>query len=141
MNEQEVQRKLIYLQQLQGEAENLQRRIVEMELLLSEYNKTLETLEFFNSIDGSVEVLMNLGGGVFAYVDVKENKKFLIDIGAGIVAEREVSEAIEFIKSRIAKVEDTIQKASAALRGIVEEATKIQNELASYKEESDVQKP
>ncbi|MEM4496630.1 MAG: prefoldin subunit alpha, partial [Archaeoglobaceae archaeon] len=75
------------------------------------------------------------------YVDVKENKKFLIDIGAGIVAEREVSEAIEFIKSRIAKVEDTIQKASAALRGIVEEATKIQNELASYKEESDVQKP
>ncbi|MEM2070324.1 MAG: prefoldin subunit alpha [Archaeoglobaceae archaeon] len=141
MNEQEIQRKLIYLQQLQGEAENLQRRIVEMELLLSEYNKTLETLEFFNSIDGSVEVLMNLGGGVFAYVDVKENKKFLIDIGAGIVAEREVSEAIEFIKSRIAKVEDTIQKASAALRGIVEEATKIQNELASYKEESDVQKP
>ncbi len=141
MNEQEIQRKLIYLQQLQGEAENLQRRIVEMELLLSEYNKTLETLEFFNSIDGSVEVLMNLGGGVFAYVDVKENKKFLIDIGAGIVAEREVSEAIEFIKSRIAKVEDTIQKASAALKGIVEEAAKIQNELASYKEESDVQKP
>lgn len=141
MNEQEIQRKLVYLQQLQGEAENLQRRIVEMELLLSEYNKTLETLEFFNSIDGSVEVLMNLGGGVFAYVDVKENKKFLIDIGAGIVAEREVGEAIEFIKSRIAKVEDTIQKASAALREIVEEATKIQNELASYKEESDVQKP
>ena len=34
-NEREVQEKLAILQQLQGEAETLQRRIVELELLLS----------------------------------------------------------------------------------------------------------
>ncbi|AIG99053.1 prefoldin, archaeal alpha subunit/eukaryotic subunit 5 [Archaeoglobus fulgidus DSM 8774] len=102
-SEKEVQEKIATLQILQEEAEALQRRLMELEILENEYRKTLETLEFFESIDTSVEALMNLGGGVFAYVDVKNSKKMLVDIGSGVVVEREVGEAIEFVKNRIKK--------------------------------------
>ncbi len=134
MNEREVQQKLAALQQIQVEAEAVQRRIVELELLLSEYNRTIETLEFFNSIEGSVEALMNLGGGVFAYVDVKESKKFLVDVGSGIVIEREVGEVIDFIKRRISRVEESIQKLTAVLQQLSQQAARIQEELAKLSE-------
>ncbi|MET1124536.1 MAG: prefoldin subunit alpha [Archaeoglobaceae archaeon] len=130
MSEEEVRQKVAALQQLQLQAEVLQRRVVELELLLSEYNRTLETLEYFNSIEGDVEALMNLGGGVFAYVDIRENKKFLVDVGAGVVVEREVSEAIDFIKKKISRVEEAINQTSAALQEILQRAAKIQEELA-----------
>ncbi len=134
MNEREVQQRLAALQQIQVEAEAVQRRIVELELLLSEYNRTIETLEFFNSMEGSVEALMNLGGGVFAYVDVKESKKFLVDVGGGIVIEREVGEVIDFIKRRISRVEESIQKLTAVLQQLSQQAARIQEELAKLSE-------
>ncbi|HDM60343.1 MAG TPA: prefoldin subunit alpha, partial [Archaeoglobus veneficus] len=84
-----IQEKLYVLQQLQNESEAIQRRILELEVVQSELNKTIESLEYFESLDGSVEALMNLGGGVFAYVDVKDSKKMLVDVGAGVIVERE----------------------------------------------------
>ena len=75
--EKEVEEKLYILQQLQSEAEAIQRRIIELELVDSQLEKTIESLEYFNSLDGSVEALMNLGGGIFAYVDVKTPKRCL----------------------------------------------------------------
>ena len=129
-NEKEVQEKLAVLQQLQSEAEILQRRIVELELLANEYSRTLETLEFFDSIDDGVEALMNLGGGVFAYVDIKNCKKMLVDIGSGVVVEREVRDAIEFIKKRKSDVEENVQKLTQMLQQVAQQAAKIQEELA-----------
>ncbi len=129
-NEKEVQEKLAALQQLQSEAEVLQRRIVELELLANEYSRTLETLEFFDSIDDGVEALMNLGGGVFAYVDIKNCKKMLVDIGSGVVVEREVKDAIEFIKKRKSDVEENVQKLTQMLQQVAQQAAKIQEELA-----------
>ncbi|WP_202319329.1 prefoldin subunit alpha [Archaeoglobus neptunius] len=130
-SEKEVQEKIAVLQYLQGEAETLQRRIVEMEVLESEYRKTLETLEFFESIDGDVEALMNLGGGVFAYVDVKNSRKMLVDIGSGVVVEREVKDAIEFVKNRIKRIEENTEKLTSMLQQVLSQASKIQEELAS----------
>ncbi len=134
-SEREIQEKIAILQYLQGEAETLQRRIVELELIENEYRKTLETLEFFDSIDGEIEALMNLGGGVFAYVDVKNSKKMLVDIGSGVVVEREVKDAIEFVEKKIKKIEETMQNLTEKLQQVVAQASKIQEELAKKEQE------
>jgi len=134
-SEREIQEKIATLQILQEEAEALQRRIVEMEILENEYRKTLETLEFFESIDNGVEALMNLGGGVFAYVDVKNSKKMLVDIGSGVVVEREVGEAIEFIKKRIKRIEENQEKMTSMLQQILAQVQKIQQEIAAKQQE------
>ncbi|WP_456468341.1 prefoldin subunit alpha [Archaeoglobus sp.] len=134
-SEKDIQEKIAVLQYLQSEAETLQRRLVELELLENEYRKTLETLEFFDSIDGEIEALMNLGGGVFAYVDVKNSKKMLVDIGSGVVVEREVKEAIEFVKKKIKKIEENSQSLTAMLQQVLAQASKIQEELAKKERE------
>lgn len=134
-SEKEIQEKIATLQILQEEAEALQRRIVEMEILENEYRKTLETLEFFESIENDVEALMNLGGGVFAYVDVKNSKKMLVDIGSGVVVEREVGEAMEFIKKKIKRIEENQEKMTSMLQQILAQVQKIQQEIAAKQQE------
>lgn len=129
----ERDRKVLMLQLLQNEAEAIQRRILEVELLVSEYNKTLETLQFLSSSQQSVEALMDLGGGVFAYVDVKDVKKLLVNVGAGVVVEKDVNNTIDFIKNRISRIEETREKLLASLQQVVQQASKIQKELEEKK--------
>jgi len=133
--EKEVEEKLYILQQLQSEAEAIQRRIIELELVDSQLEKTIESLEYFNSLDGSVEALMNLGGGIFAYVDVKNAKKMLVDVGAGVVVEKEVGEAIEFLKKKRELIQRNVTNLEQVLQQIVEKARQIQIELAKKEEE------
>ena len=126
----EIQEKLLMLQQLQAEAENIQKRIFEIEIAESELDKTIETLEYFESLDDGVDALMNLGAGVFAYVDVKESKKMLVDVGAGVVIEREVKEAIELLKKRKEKVAKGKEQYVQLLEKIYSQAQQIQKDIA-----------
>ncbi|WP_457549842.1 prefoldin subunit alpha [Archaeoglobus sp.] len=132
--EKEVEEKLYILQQLQSEAETIQRRIIELELVDSQLEKTIESLEYFNSLDEGVEALMNLGGGIFAYVDVKNAKKMLVDVGAGVVVEKEVGEAIEFLKKKREFIQKNVTSLEQMLQQIVEKARQIQIELAKKEE-------
>jgi prefoldin alpha subunit len=133
-----IQEKLIVLQQLRNESEVLQKKIVEIEIAQSELEKTIESLEYFDSLDGSVEALMNLGGGVFAYVDVKESKKMLVDVGAGVIVEKEVKDAINSLKKRREKMQQMISNLENMLDQIVTKAEGVQKELAELAGEQDV---
>ena len=126
----EVQEKYYLLQHLQAESEAIQRKIVELEIVDSQLEKTIESLEYFNSLDDGVEALMNLGGGVFAYVDVKNAKKMLVDVGAGVVVEKEVGEAIEFLKKKREVIQQNITQLESLLQQILERMKAIQADLA-----------
>jgi len=133
--EKEIREKYLALQQLQAESEIIQRKIIELELAHSQLEKTIESLEFFNSIDGNVNALMNLGGGVFAYVNVSNVKKLLVDVGAGIIVEKDVKEAIEFLKKKKEDIEQAMVQLEQALQQVVEKAKSVQNELTKIIQE------
>lgn len=128
--EREIQERLLYLEELRREAEGIQARIVETQLMKDELKKTLESLEFFEKQEGDLEALLNLGGGVFAYVDVKNRKKMLVDVGAGVIVEKEVREAIETLTRKKEKVEETEKKLRELLEQILKQMERIQKEIA-----------
>ncbi len=125
-----VEEKVAELQQLQREFELLQRRILELEILANEYRRAISTLEFLKSSEGVVNALISLGGGVFGYVDFKETKKFLVNVGAGIVVEKDAEKTLEFIKKKLEEVEKASNEAASALREVAVQASKIQREIA-----------
>ncbi|MCC6027834.1 MAG: prefoldin subunit alpha [Archaeoglobi archaeon] len=125
-----VEEKVAELQQLQREFELLQRRIVELEILANEYRRAISTLEFLKSSEGAVNALISLGGGVFGYVDFRETKKFLVNVGAGIVVEKDAEKTLEFIKKKLEEVEKASSEAASALREVAVQASKIQREIA-----------
>jgi len=130
VSEKKVQEKLFTIQQLREESETVQKKIIEVEMARSELDKTIESLEYFDQLDGTSEALMNLGGGVFAYVDIKESKKMLVDVGAGVIVEKEVKDAIESLKNRKESMSKMITNLENLLDQIVNRAEGIQRELA-----------
>ncbi len=128
--ERAIQERLIFLEELRKEAEGIQARIVEVQLLKEELNRTIESLEFFEKAEGDVEALLNLGGGVFAYVDVKNSRKMLVDVGAGVVVEKEVKDAIETLRNKKQNVEETEKKLRDLLNQIAGQMEKLQREIS-----------
>ncbi|HIP63408.1 MAG TPA: prefoldin subunit alpha [Archaeoglobus profundus] len=133
--EKEIREKYLALQQLQAESEIIQRKIIELELAHSQLEKTIESLEFFNSVDGNIDALMNLGGGVFAYVNISNVKKLLVDVGAGVMIEKDVKEAIEFLKKKKENIEQAMAQLEQALQQVVEKAKSVQDELTKMIQE------
>ncbi len=128
--ERAIQERLVFLEELRKEAEGIQARIIEIQMMKDELSRTIESLEFFEKSEGDVEALLNLGGGVFAYVDVKNSKKMLVDVGAGVVVEKEVKEAIETLSRKKQNVEETEKKLKELLEQIAGQMEKIQKEIS-----------
>uniref|UniRef100_A0A7J2TJN2 Prefoldin subunit alpha n=1 Tax=Archaeoglobus fulgidus TaxID=2234 RepID=A0A7J2TJN2_ARCFL len=125
-----LEEKVAELQQLQKEFELLQRKMLELEILANEYRRAISTLEFLKSPEGVVNALISLGGGVFGYVDLKETKKVLVNIGSGIVVEKDTEKALEFIKKKLEEVDKASSEVANAMRNVALQASKIQREIA-----------
>ncbi len=128
--ERAIQERLVFLEELRKEAEGIQARIIEIQMMKEELNRTIESLEFFEKSESDVEALLNLGGGVFAYVDVRNSKKMLVDVGAGVVVEKEVKDAIETLSRKKQNVEETEKKLGELLQQIAGQMEKIQKEIS-----------
>ncbi|MEM4155217.1 MAG: prefoldin subunit alpha [Archaeoglobaceae archaeon] len=125
-----IEEKVAILQQLQKDFELLQRRLVELELVANEYRRAISTLEFLKGSEKEVNALISFGGGIYAYSDIKECKKVLVDVGSGVVVEKDVESALAFVKKRLEEIEKSSAETTNTLRGIALEASKIQQEIA-----------
>lgn len=125
-----IEEKVAILQQIQRDFELLQRRLVELELVANEYRRAISTLEFLKSSEKEVNALISLGGGIYAYSDIKECKKVLVDIGSRVVVEKDVESALDFIKKRLEEVEKSSAETANTLKSLALEASKIQREIA-----------
>lgn len=125
-----IEEKVAILQQLQREFEFLQRRLVELELVANEYRRAISTLEFLKGSDQEINALISFGGGIYAYSEIKEGKKVLVDIGSGVVVEKDVESALNFVKKRLEEVEKSSAETTNSLRSIAVEASRIQQEIA-----------
>jgi len=134
--ERAIQERLMFLEELRREAEGVQARIVEIQILKDELSRTIESLEFFQKTEDDVEALLNLGGGVFAYVDVKNSKKMLVDVGAGVVIEKEIKDAIETLKNKRQNVEETEKKLREILNQVASQMEKVQKEISELAKSS-----
>ncbi len=132
-----IEEKVAILQQIQRDFELLQRRLVELELVANEYRRAISTLEFLKGTEGEVNALISLGGGIYAYSDIRESKKVLVDIGSGVVVEKYVENALEFIKKRLEEVEKSSAETTNTLRSLALEASKIQREIAELSREKE----
>ncbi|MEG9195002.1 MAG: prefoldin subunit alpha [Candidatus Methanoglobus sp.] len=125
-----IEEKVAILQQIQRDFELLQRRLVELELVANEYRRAVSTLEFLKGAESEVNALISLGGGIYAYSDIKESKKVLVDVGSGVVVEKDLESAMEFLKKRLEEIEKSSAETTNTLKSLALEASKIQREIA-----------
>ena len=133
--EEELSRYMILIEQYKEQINQLEYQSSYLQAVLTDYNKAKITLENISSSDDNVESLIPIGGGVYLYANIRDTSKALVDIGAGVTAEKsfddaikKIDERIEYIQSNQEKINSMIQQLQNDVAEVSEKAQKIVNE-------------
>jgi prefoldin alpha subunit len=148
MAEKDEMAKLAYEMQLyREEAQVIQQQMGNLQINYASAEAAVQTLENLKKLNKGEGMLLPIGSGVYIKSRVESNEVALIDVGAGVIVEKQIPEAVEFLKSKMGEmdsIKDTLQKNFTAIsnkmKSLEESANKLmekmrtQTEVKPYKE-------
>ncbi len=96
---------------------------------LNDYTKAKLTLENLAKSTKEDDILIPIGGGTFIKGNLTDNNKILTDIGAGIVTEKPLKDALAKVDERIKLMQENRDK-------LINLAQKIQTEAAELSQKT-----
>ncbi len=117
----ELQRILIEADNYKKQIDSLSAQIQIVENKRMEMDSTIETMDSLKENKIGTEILVPIGSNSFVRAELRDNKKIIVGIGAGISVEKTIDEAKEILKSRNKELENTMNKLQSAIIGIKNE--------------------
>ena len=134
MNEEEINKQLYLLQRYQEQAEQIYGEAEIIERIISEYERAIETIQEMSTASEK-DVLMHVGGNVFAYASLKDTGKVIVNVGSGVFIEKPINAAIDILNRKI----DDLRKSQERLIKTAEEIKARMEEIGRKISEGDVQ--
>ena len=127
--EAEVSRYLALLEMYKEQIESLTNQSQIIQAMIEEYNRTKITLDRISNVEDGTEVLLSVGGGAFVNANIKDTKKVVYNIGADIMVEKTLEEAVKSIDERIDLLYNNLQKVVETTQKLEEAATQISEKV------------
>ncbi len=128
MEEKELEKKIVTYQYLQNRLDSLSKQQAMILTKISEINTSIQSLKDLKKGN----VIFSLGSGVHAFGNFSEEDKFLVEIGAGILLEKNLDESIKILEKR----KNNFQKVLNEIQNEINFSSNILNQLASEINES-----
>lgn len=103
---QELQQKYMEYQMVQQQIKQLQQNLEKLEEQKKEAEAVEQGLTDFNASEKGSEVLVPLSGGIFFKTRLKDSDRFLVNVGANIVVEKD----LDGVKGLVKKQKEDIGK-------------------------------
>ena len=120
--QEELQHKYIELQILKQQISQYVEQKQALDEKQGEMNATIEALRKIDTIKEGDEMWSSLGSSTFVRSDIKDTKKVLVAVGAGVVTKKPVERAIEILESRVKDLDalstQIVEQANALLERI-----------------------
>lgn len=126
---QELQKKFMHFQILQGNLQVLKERQEFILQKLQEMTETKETLEGLKDVKPDDETLVPLGSGNFVSGKITNCEKVLIGMGGGLAIKKPREEAIGIIEKRIEELNSALLELSKEAQTTSMELQRMQPEL------------
>ncbi len=129
----DLQEKLIVYQVLRGQLEELTKQAGTLAEKMGELEMTEMSLKELEKSEADAEMLFPVGAGCYAYGRLSGQKdRFMVDIGAGLMADRTLAEALGIMAGKKKEAEDVAHKLQAEM----EKLTSMINEIAGSLQEA-----
>lgn len=115
-------------QQLARLAAEYQRRIDLLNAALEEISNAKTAIGELESLQNDEEMLVPLGAGIMARATYRRGR-LLVNIGSGIIVEKDFDEVKSFLQSKEKTVKDTINKLSIEYQKILNRLAEIEKQL------------
>ena len=99
--EEEITRNLTLIEYYKEELKAIEIQIQYMQAAIADYQKAKLTVQQIQNADINSEILIPIGGGTFLSGTLKDKSKILVDIGAGLITEKNGEDAVKKIEGRI----------------------------------------
>jgi len=131
--------KIAYEMQLyREEAQVLQQQLGNLQLNYASVELAIQTLENVAKLSKGDQMLLPIGSGAYIKSKVENNEVALVDVGAGVVVEKPIPDAMKFLKSRMddmdlmrEKLQKNFGEVSNRMKSLEESANKLMEKLKS----------
>jgi prefoldin alpha subunit len=108
--EEDITKNLTMIEYYKQQLDSIDAQLQYLSTVLAEYQRAKVTVEQLHAADPNTEVLIPLGGGTFVNGSVKDTSNVLIGVGASLVVEKSVDDALKKLDERIKKIQENQEK-------------------------------
>jgi len=123
--EEEITRNLTMIEYYKEQLNSIDMQLQYMQAAIADFYKAKLTVENIKKTTDQSEILIPVGGGTYINGIVNNSTKLLVDIGAGIVTEKTVDDAVTKIEERIKTYQENLEKLMNMAQKLQNEATEL----------------
>ncbi len=143
MNEEELRQAIGALESYKVSIQTLAEQKNFVEMSLKEYRIAKTSLEAFKDAGKGDEVMVPIGAGILAKMQVADPNSFIVNAGSNISVEKDFEGAMETLEKRMSDIEDGLKSIEENLDRLEEEydrlAQYVQHAYEEYQRSQDVQ--
>jgi len=126
--EDEISRNLTLIEYYKEQLGSLEIQQQYLQAALQDIYKSKVTMEQMENADKDTEILIPIGGGVYINGSLNNVTKVLLDVGAGVVTEKGIPDAIKKLEEKIKNIQENFEKLLQMAQKIQEESAKLSQE-------------
>ena len=134
--DEEITRNLSLIEYYKEQLNNLNYQSQITQAAILEFQKAKITIDQLKKSDKNSEILIPIGGGTYLNGLLKNESNVLVDVGSGIVIEKDLDSAIKKIDERIKNLQESQEKIVSMAQRIELEATELSEKTQKLVEES-----
>jgi len=134
--EEEITKNLTLIEYYKQQLESIDMQLQYLQSTLMDYQRAKMTVEQLSAVDDNSEVLIPVGAGTFVNGSLKNASNVLIGVGAGIVIEKPVDEAMGKLDERIKRIQENLEKMASLGQKIQCDAEDLSRKTQQMMEES-----
>jgi len=134
--EEEITRNLTLIEYYKQQLESIDIQLQYLQSTLADYQRAKITVEQLNTVNDNSELLIPVGAGTFVNGSLKNTSNVLIGVGAGIVIEKTVDEAVIKLEERIKRIQENLEKMVSLGQKIQSDAEELSHKTQQMMEET-----
>jgi prefoldin alpha subunit len=134
--EEEITRNLTLIEYYKQQLESIDIQLQYLQSTLADYQRAKITVVQLNTVDDNSELLIPVGAGTFVNGSLKNTSNVLIGVGAGIVIEKTVDEAVIKLEERIKRIQENLEKMVSLGQKIQSDAEELSHKTQQMMEET-----
>jgi prefoldin alpha subunit len=134
--EEEITRNLTLIEYYKQQLESIDLQIQYLQSTLVEYQRAKMTVDQLQAADEHSPLLIPVGAGTFVNASLTSTSHILIGVGAGVVIEKTVDEAVVKLDERMKKIQENLEKMVSLGQKIQADAEEMSRKTQQMMEET-----
>ena len=134
--EEEITKNLTLIEYYKQQLESIDLQLQYLQSTLAEYQRAKITIEHLNAADEKSQILIPVGAGAFVNASLTNAKNVLIGVGAGVVVEKTIDEAVLKLDERMKRIQENLEKMASLGQKIQNDAEDLSHKTQQMMEET-----